>query len=999
MPDPLRLLVCEYLEAEVTAVLAGLQAPEVALETFAGRCGRPLTAEAMPETCRGNGPLVVLAGLCAPGGCSRAPGTPLGSGCCLELLVGAEQYHTWTRRGDHLLAPGMLARWRENLEEDGFDRDTARAFYRDSTRCLRLLDTGTDPEAARRLQEFSAFLDVPARTEAVGLELLERRIRDRLAQAEQAIPSPHADGLSAESRVADYALLAEISSELASTLDQGQVIRHVLELLEVLCAPQSVHFLPLSGSQAGELHSAPAASLEPELREAMEGLDQEFVITEEADGFFILIERQDQRQGVLAVREVAFPDKLRHYLNLALLIAPVLSLALNNARTYQMLQDTEQRHSSVLESSLDAILGLDEDNRVLTLNRAALQMFECEATGIIGEAVSTLFRAEDGELLLEALRAARHGERTGHLIELEARRAGGDGFPVEASYSLDRSDRRGTATLVLRDISARRLADQLLKDSKMELERRVEERTEELLSLEQKYEDLYDQAPDMFVSVDAETAAIVECNQTLCDKLGYSKEEIRGQPIFMVYHEDCMDAVQRAFESFVQTGEVNNAELILKRRDGSKIDVILNVSAVRDADGKILHSRSSWRDVSQLKEEARRRKKAESQLRQAQKMETIGVLAGGLAHDFNNILTAILGYSELLEARAGLEGESRLFLTEIENAGRSAAALTRQLLAFSRKQVLNPQPIPPNQVLLQVCEMAGRLIGEHIRLDTELDPEAGNVLVDPSHFEQVILNPVVNAKDAMPEGGTLRLSTANLEVDASLCSRYPELKPGPYVRISIADDGVGMDEETRSRICEPVFTTKPKGERSGPGLSTTYGIVRQSGGMIEVYSEPGIGTTFKIFLPQTGAEAAEPLPRPEASPGGTERILVLEDEERLRKLTDQLLGSAGYQVHLAADSTEAMELARSYGPFDLILSDVVLPGVSGPRAAKQLLELHPGTRLLFMSGYAPDLRGLQEELTVGQTILEKPFSSQELLRQVRSRLDEPEPQPEALSDA
>jgi len=596
-------------------------------------------------------------------------------------------------------------------------------------------------------------------------------------------------------------------------------------------------------------------------------------------------------------------------------------------------------------------------------------------------------------------RASGGATEAGRFLSLDCLRRDGCTRPVEASLAWEAEGEDGAWTLVIRDVTERRRAEELLLASKEELERRVADRTAELYDTQKKYEDLYEHAPDMFVSVDAETAAILECNQTLVDRLGYTKEELVGAPIFKVYHEDCMPAVHRAFESFVQTGRVDNAELQLKCKDGAKVEVILNVSAVRDEHGKIHHSRSSWRDISSLKAEQRQRKKAEGQLRQAQKMETIGVLAGGIAHDFNNLLTAILGYTEILDGRDDLPAGAHQSLAEIQNAGTSAASLTRQLLAFSRKQVLNPAPAEVNALLTQVLKMADRLIGEHIELVTDLDPDAGSVSVDAGQFEQVLLNLIVNARDAMPEGGELRIRTAQVELDAAVTDRYQDVSPGTFVRIAVEDDGVGMDEATRARVFEPFFTTKAPGKGTGLGLSTAYGIIRQSQGMIEAYSEPGLGTTFRIYLPQIAARAARPArPVIDVPQGGSERVLVLEDDERVRRLADKILRNAGYQVEVAARGADALEIARRRGPFDLLLSDVVLAGMSGPEAAARLRQDQPQTRLLFMSGYAPEHRGTRAVRLEGRAILEKPFTADGLLRRVRQCLDEPLETAEELSD-
>jgi signal transduction histidine kinase len=378
----------------------------------------------------------------------------------------------------------------------------------------------------------------------------------------------------------------------------------------------------------------------------------------------------------------------------------------------------------------------------------------------------------------------------------------------------------------------------------------------------------------------------------------------------------------------------------------------------------------------------------EKQLRQAQKMEAIGKLSGGIAHDFNNLLNVIIGYSEDLQDRLAPDDPVCKNVAEIKKAGERAASLTRQLLAFSRQQVLAPRILDLNAVVLEVEKMLRRLIGEHIELRTALDPALGRTRADQGQIEQVIVNLAVNARDAMPNGGRLTIETANIDLDEGFARTHNPQMPGAYVLLTVSDTGIGMDPQTQARIFEPFFTTKELGKGTGLGLSTVYGVVRQSDGHIWVYSEPGQGSTFKIYLPRTGdaVPAAKPLAGPSTSLRGTETILLVEDENALRELVHTLLTDSGYTVLQADHPDRAIDIARTHnGPIQVLLTDAVMPGMNGRALAEQLARVRPEMKVLYMSGYTgfthPGV--LDPEMTV----LQKPFTREAMLRKLREVLD------------
>jgi signal transduction histidine kinase/ActR/RegA family two-component response regulator len=393
-----------------------------------------------------------------------------------------------------------------------------------------------------------------------------------------------------------------------------------------------------------------------------------------------------------------------------------------------------------------------------------------------------------------------------------------------------------------------------------------------------------------------------------------------------------------------------------------------------------------------LAHDSAERAQLEEQLRQSQKMEAIGQLAGGVAHDFNNLLTVITGYTEMLLDNVASHEPERVPLEEIRKAGDRAASLTHQLLAFSRKQILEPKILDLNTTIADIEKMLRRVIGEHIDLVTVLKGDLRPVKADPGQIQQVILNLAVNARDAMPAGGKLTVETANVNLDHAYAETHVEVQPGPYVMLAVSDTGCGMAPEILARVFEPFFTTKEVAKGTGMGLATVYGIVKQSGGSICVYSEPGNGTVFKIYLPSsTGDSAEENLSGPDAEiPRGTETVLVVEDEEAVRGLTRQVLEVNGYTVLEARHGDEAITLCQQIAePIDLLLTDVIMPQMNGPELAARVTELYPALKVLFVSGYADHAIVRHGTLDPDTSFLQKPFSPAELARKVREVLDEP----------
>ncbi len=502
----------------------------------------------------------------------------------------------------------------------------------------------------------------------------------------------------------------------------------------------------------------------------------------------------------------------------------------------------------------------------------------------------------------------------------------------------------------------------------------------------EKYRYLMDHANDLIFIIDA-NRRILDINGRVEEVLGRTRKELLGR--------DCMDLVptEERKESIGTLGELLErggsqfVERHLICRQGVSIPVEIAASVVDFTGERTILAIA--RDISERKRGEEALRMTEAQLRQAQKLEAIGRLAGGVAHDFNNLLTVMSGYSDLLLMRLPIEDANRREIEEIKKAAMRASGLTRQLLAFSRKQVLQPVAVDLNAVVIDLERMLRRLIGEDIQFATQLGSGIGRVLADPSQVEQVIMNLVVNARDAMPKGGRIVLGTGETHLGPSRVYEGEPGRPGPYVRLSVSDTGCGMSEEIRAHIFEPFFTTKEAGKGTGLGLSTVYGIVRQSGGCIEIDSAPGKGSTFHIYLPQT---TAAPMANGEGkrngdAAGGGETVLLAEDEELVRDVTRQMLEMSGYTVLVAKNGEEALELCERHPePIHLMVTDVVMPNLNGPDLAARVKSIRPKMGVIFLSGYS-SMMGEVAFPTPEAHFLQKPFSPDALIAKVREVLD------------
>ena len=504
---------------------------------------------------------------------------------------------------------------------------------------------------------------------------------------------------------------------------------------------------------------------------------------------------------------------------------------------------------------------------------------------------------------------------------------------------------------------------------------------------ERTYRLLFENNPLPMWMYDFETLAFLEVNDAAVAHYGFSREEFLSMTIKDIRPPADLPAL---LESAANTDTLDHSGPWRHlKKDGSVIEVEINSHTITFRD-----RRARFVQAEDVTERAR----LERHLRQSQRLESLGNLAGGVAHDFNNLLAVILNYASFVEEEAATaarmnEGERweavHRDVEEIERAAERAARLTRQLLAFARREPVRPQVLSLNAVVSDVEKLLGRTIGEHVELVTSLAPEVWPTLADTGQMEQVLVNLAVNARDAMPSGGTLTIDTENIEVDEDYAAGRVDLRSGRYVRLRVSDTGTGIERDVLEHVFEPFFTTKPKGEGTGLGLATVYGIIKQAGGHAQIYSEVGMGTTFSALLPATeNISSADEQATMILRGGRHETVLVVEDEDALREVTRRILTRNGYQVIAAASGSEAIALATKHpGEIDLLLTDVIMPQMLGKEVAERVAALRPGLRVLYTSGYAQSVLDSKGRLEAGVALLEKPFTESMLLTKLREVLE------------
>jgi PAS domain S-box-containing protein len=637
-------------------------------------------------------------------------------------------------------------------------------------------------------------------------------------------------------------------------------------------------------------------------------------------------------------------------------------------------------HTALLDLTPDAIFALGADRRITFWNRGAQTTYGWSPTEALGVDPRDLLRTEYPTPLEEIERLVTEtGGWEGDLVQ-HAR--DGRRLVVESRWAAQYDETRRLVGLleVNRDITARLQSQTAM----LEL------------------------APDAIVGIGRD-GLIVLVNAQVDALFGYAREDLLGQSVEVLVPERFRDAHRFHRVGYFADPRTRpmgaELELFGRRRDGSEFPAEISLSSIETEDGTL--AIAAIRDVSErvaadrererLKTEAER-ERLQNQLHQAQRLESLGQLAGGIAHDFNNLLAVIINYAAFiandLDAASGIDGDDRWHGTrddveQIRLAGERAAHLTHQLLSFARRDVVQPEVVDVNDVVGDIEQLLRRTLGEHVELHSSLAADLRPVLIDPGQLEQVLVNLAVNARDAMPDCGELRIDTANMDIDEDFAASRPGLSPGPHICLRVSDTGIGMSPETVQRALDPFFTTKPPGQGTGLGLATVYGIIQQAGGRLQIHSEPDVGSTFTVLLPATDHVTSPAKPLADSPVRrGEETILLVEDEQALREVTRRILKGAGYQVIVAENGPKALATASEHvGSIDLLLSDVIMPQMPGPQLAKRLLAERPSVRVLLMSGFAQPILDSGGHLDAGMALIEKPFSGPGLLAKVAQTLE------------
>ena len=630
----------------------------------------------------------------------------------------------------------------------------------------------------------------------------------------------------------------------------------------------------------------------------------------------------------------------------------------------QVIYESEEKFRAIAHNAIDAIILIDNEGCISYWNPAAETIFGYKRNEAIGKQFHQLLAPNRFHDTIRKgftrFKVTGKGAFIGKSIELEAIRKGGTEFPMELSLSALIVKGKRNALGIVRDISARQKADEKMR----------------------KLSHAVEQSASAVIITDSERV-IEYVNPMFTQMSGYSADEVVGKKPDVFRSGELSSGVFSEIWETITAGKEWRGEFHNKKRTGELYWVSASVSAIRDSGGKISHYLSVQEDITE-------KKLLEKQLIQAQKMEAIGTLAGGVAHDFNNLLGVIIGYSDYLLTKLDKEDQMYKIMEDIRKAGQRGAGLTDQLLAFSRKQALKQEILALNGVVAETEKMLERLISEDIELTTDLEPELWLVKADQGQITQILMNLTINARDAMAQGGKIVIKTENMNIDEEFCQRFSYARPGQFVRLSVEDTGVGMDQEIMSHIFDPFFTTKEIGKGTGLGLSVIYGIVKQHEGWVNVYSEPGQGSVFRIYLPASFASEAkefeEEVPIEELQ-GHGERVLLVEDERMLREFAVRTLPENGYVVFAAEKAEEALELfEREKGEFHIVFSDVVLPGINGVKLVDRLLVKKPELKVLLSSGYMEDKSQLSVIRKRGFNFLQKPYTLVELLKSLKETL-------------
>ncbi len=635
------------------------------------------------------------------------------------------------------------------------------------------------------------------------------------------------------------------------------------------------------------------------------------------------------------------------------------------------LRESERYYRDLFDATSDALFVHGLDGRILAVNRQMCALYGCTREEALASSVADLSSNEPPYTQAEADSSVQRTLNEGSCtFEWRSRKRSGELFWSEVA--LRRGELAGQPRVIacVRDISQRKQVEDALRDS------------------EERFARIFNSSSNGMAFTGLDTGVILDVNDTWVRESGRSRVEVVGKTGLAVGLWARLEDREACVSTLRAKGRIRGFETVFSMREGQR-HYEINAEVIELKGEKYVLW--EFRDLTERRRAEKDQEKLWAQLLQAQKMESVGRLAGGVAHDFNNLLTVIIGYSDGLLEELAAGSQQRADVAEIRQAGDRAAALTQQLLAFSRQQILQPVVLDLNQVVTDTERLLRRLLGEDIEVAVDLDPALGKVKADASQINQILMNLAVNARDAMPAGGRLTIETENLDLDHALEAPQGTPPAGRYVRMSVSDSGAGMDRDTQAHLFEPFFTTKPRGAGTGLGLSTVYGIVNQSGGWIAVYSEVGVGSTFKVYLPRVDSQppaAVEVV----AAATGTGTILVVEDQADVRRITARMLRGLGYAVLEAGSGNEALAIAGSHpGRIDLLITDVVMPGMSGRTLGERIGAMRPDLRMLYVSGYTANVTLQHGVLDGPVAFLQKPFTAASIARKVRDVLAGPPP--------
>lgn len=754
-----------------------------------------------------------------------------------------------------------------------------------------------------------------------------------------------------------YRVIAETASDAVISIDESSRIIFANPAAETVFGYTRSELIgqPLSILQPGDLSDSHLKGLQRYVSTGQRGVDWRRVET-----------KAIKKDGTQIDIQISFGAYSRHDKHVfTAFVRDVTEQRLNE----DALRDSEHRYRELFESNPYPMWVYDvETLRFVAVNDAAVFRYGYSMEEFLAMKITDIRPPEDVAAVIEKAKSTqdridssgrwRHKKKNGELINVEI-----------TSHALEFEGRRSRLVLA-HDITDRVNGEYALRRS------------------EAKYRELFENANDVVYTHDL-NGRFTSLNRTGERVTGYTEAEILKMNVADFVAPEFLELAKRMLTRRVEGSPPAIYETEIIARDGRRVPLEINARFIFD-NGDTVGVQGIGRDISERVAAQEALRTSEEQLRQSQKLESIGILAGGMAHDFNNMLTAINGYSDLILRKIAPDDPIRRNVIEIKKAGERSADLTRQLLAFSRRQILQPRVIDLNETIVDTTSMLRRLIGEDVQIETKLTEKLLKIEADPNQLTQVLMNLAINARDAMPSGGTLLIESSNVELDEAYASRHIDVAAGRFVMLAVSDTGIGMDEATRRRVFEPFFTTKSVGQGTGLGLSTVYGIVKQSGGNIWVYSEPGRGTTFKIYLPEADPTAAAPdfeISQRELHIG-SETILLVEDERAVRGLAKEILESCGYTVIEASDGVEALEKFEPVsGQVDVLITDVIMPRMGGRELSELLKAQQPDIKVLFTSGYTDDAilrHGITDE---GTNFLQKPFTYDSLSRKVRALLD------------